>query len=124
MLETGQIFAHFKIIEKIGEGGMGAVYLAEDQKLHRKVAIKILHPEAFDNNEKQERFKREAKTAAQISHGNVMAIYDIGTAKDKKSGKDIDYIVMEYIVGKQLSNYFTTNTLSLNKIVRIAEKNM
>ena len=51
MLENGQTFAHFKILEKIGEGGMGAVYLAEDQKLYRKVAIKILLPEAFDNTE-------------------------------------------------------------------------
>ncbi len=122
MLDNGQSFAHFKIIEKIGEGGMGAVYLAEDQKLHRKVAIKILLSDAFDNNEKQERFKREAKTAAQISHGNVMSIYDIGTVKDEKSGKDIDYIVMEHIKGKQLSNYFTDNSLTLPKIVRIAEK--
>ncbi len=122
MLENGQSFAHFKIIEKIGEGGMGAVYLAEDQKLHRKVAIKILLSDAFDNNEKQERFKREAKTAAQISHGNVMAIYDIGTTKDSKSEQDIDYIVMEHIEGKQLSNYFTDNSLTLPKIVRIAEK--
>lgn len=122
MLETGQIFAHFKILDKIGEGGMGAVYLAEDQKLHRKVAIKILLPEAFDNDEKQERFKREAKTAAQISHGNVMSIYDIGTAKDEKSGKNIDYIVMEHIEGKQLSIYFQEKSFALNKIVRIAEK--
>ena len=122
MLKPGQIFAHFKILEKIGEGGMGAVYLAEDQNLHRKVAIKILLPEAFDNNEKQERFKREAKTAAQISHGNVMSIFDIGSAKDEKSGKDIDYIVMEHIQGRQLSELFHEGNVSLAKVVKIAEK--
>ncbi len=122
MLETGQLFAHFKIIKKIGEGGMGAVYLAEDQKLYRKVAIKVLLAEAFDNAEKQERFKREAKTAAQISHGNVMGIYDIGSAKDEKTGKNIDYIVMEHIEGKQLTTYFKENKFGLNKIVKIGEK--
>ena len=122
MLENGQQFAHFKVLNKIGEGGMGAVYLALDQKLNRNVALKILLPDAFDNSEKKERFNREAKTAAQISHGNVMAIFDIGTTTDEKSGQKIDYIVMEHIKGKQLSDYFQTESLDLNKVVRLAEK--
>lgn len=122
MLEIGQQFAHFKIVEKIGEGGMGAVFLAVDQKLNRQVALKLLLPDAFDNSEKKERFSREAKTAAQISHGNVMAIYDIGTTKDEKTGNDIDFIVMEHIKGKQLTDYFQTEKLDLNQTVRLAEK--
>ena len=70
--QEGQIFAHFKIISKLGEGGMGEVYLAEDQKLGRNVALKILHAEFFDNPDRLERFKREARTAAQINHPNIM----------------------------------------------------
>jgi len=62
--ENGQTFSNFKIIKKLGEGGMGEVYLAEDLKLTRKVAIKILQSEFFDSKDRQERFYREARTAA------------------------------------------------------------
>ena len=105
IFETGQKFAHFKIIRKLGEGGMGEVYLAEDQKLNRNIALKILHPEFFDQPERLERFRREARTAAKISHPNVMAIFDIGTAVDDRSEKEISYIVMEYISGQSLSEF-------------------
>lgn len=57
-LESGMLFGHFKIIRKLGEGGMGEVYLAEDQKLSRQVAIKILRPEFFDNKDRLNRFDR------------------------------------------------------------------
>lgn len=122
MLEINQTFAHFKILEKLGEGGMGAVYLAEDLKLNRKVAIKILLPDTFEDQDKQERFKREATTAAQISHANIMAIFDIGTEKDEKTGTNIDYIVMEYVQGRQLSTYFAGESLSVEETVKLAEK--
>src|SRR5512147_1032160 len=102
MLDAGQKFAHFTIVRKLGEGGMGAVYLAEDQKLHRQVALKTLTAEYFDRAEGQERFQREARTAAQINHPNVMAIYDFGDDKDAR-GRTISYIVMEYIKGHSLS---------------------
>lgn len=92
MLEANQTFAHFKIIKKLGAGGMGEVYLAEDSKLNRKVALKVLLADYFDNPEHLERFNREARTAAQISHPNVMSIYDIGSATDEASGREIRYI--------------------------------
>ena len=82
MLTPGQDFGHFKILQKLGEGGMGEVYLAEDLKLNRRVALKTLRDDYFDNQDRRDRFEREAKTAAQISHANVMAIYDIGAATD------------------------------------------
>ncbi len=82
MLQPGQTFAHFKIVRLLGEGGMGQVYLAEDQKLHRQVALKLLTWKQGDDDERLERFQREAKTAAQVSHPNVMAIYDIDLTKD------------------------------------------
>ncbi len=122
MLEANQTFAHFQIIKKLGAGGMGEVYLAEDRKLNRKVALKVLLSDYFDNPEHLERFDREARTAAQISHPNVMNIYDIGTVKDEASGREIRYIVMEYLEGDPLSRYLQTKTSDMAIIVRMAEK--
>ncbi len=101
---------------------MGTVYLAEDQKLHREVALKVLMKEFFDDSERLQRFQREAKTAAQISHPNVMAIYDIGTANDPETGEELQYIVMERVQGKPLGDYFLTDRPDMNGVVRIAEK--
>jgi serine/threonine protein kinase len=122
MLQAGQEFSHFKIIRKLGEGGMGEVYLAEDLKLNRQVALKILQSEYFDSSERLERFSREAKTAAGISHSNVMSIYDIGRATEESSGKDISYIVMEYIKGSSLSDHLRDRASNLKYLLRIAEK--
>lgn len=122
MFEPGQTFARFKILEKIGEGGMGAVFLAEDTKLHRNVALKVLLKEAFDDKTRRERFKREAKTAAQVSHGNVMSIYDIDSFVDKASGEEYDFIVMEYIKGQSLSDYMQVKKPSMDTILRLAER--
>jgi serine/threonine protein kinase/tetratricopeptide (TPR) repeat protein len=119
-LIPGQKFAHFTITRKLGEGGMGEVYLAEDQKLNRNVAIKILRPEYFDNPERLERFNREAKTAAKISHRNVMAIYDIGAARDEQSGQEINYIVMEYIEGESLTEYLQNRKPEIKDKLRLA----
>ena len=122
MLDAGQTFANFKIIRKLGEGGMGEVYLAEDLKLNREVALKILLSDVFDDATRQERFEREAKTAARITHPNVMAIYDIGSVKDENSGKDISYIVMEYVKGDSLFDHVNNKNLDLGGRIRLAEK--
>ncbi len=122
MLEAGQNFAHFKIERKLGEGGMGAVYLAEDQKLRRKVAIKTLTGDMFDNAERLERFYREAKTAAQVSNAYVTAIYDIGKAPDAETGEETDYIVMEYVKGRSLADYIKDEKPELQRLVTLAEK--
>jgi len=120
MFEVGDKFAHFEILSKIGEGGMGEVYLAKDLKLNRQVAIKVLHPESFDEKERKDRFIREAQTAAQISHPNVMGIYDIGTAD--KDGNEFCYIVSEYISGRRLTDIIKTSDHDLKELVRIAER--
>jgi serine/threonine protein kinase len=122
MLTPGQDFGHFKILQKLGEGGMGEVYLAEDLKLNRRVALKTLRDDYFDNQDRRDRFEREAKTAAQISHANVMAIYDIGAATDSQSRKDIGYIVMEYIKGRTLTEYITSSANDVGALLRLAEK--
>ncbi len=122
IFEPGQIFARFKIIRKLGEGGMGEVYLAEDQKLGRNVAVKILQASFFDNAEYRARFDREAKTAASISNPNVMAIYDLDSAKDEKSGRQLGYIVMEYVAGESLSEYLQRKKPDMSEKMRIVEK--
>jgi serine/threonine protein kinase/tetratricopeptide (TPR) repeat protein len=122
MLTPGQEFGHFKILQKLGEGGMGEVYLAEDLKLNRRVALKTLRDDYFDNQDRRDRFEREAKTAAQVSHSNVMAIYDIGAATDPQSQKNIGYIVMEYIKGRTLTEYVAGSTADVGALLRLAEK--
>ncbi|MCK4858217.1 MAG: protein kinase, partial [candidate division Zixibacteria bacterium] len=122
MLSKGQSFAHFEIIRKLGEGGMGEVYLVLDQKLKRQVALKTLRADFFDSPERQERFQREATTAAGISHPNVAAIHDIGAAPDPDSERQINYIVMEYIEGTTLIDFITAQGSDITTVLRLAEK--
>ncbi|UCD63263.1 MAG: protein kinase [Candidatus Zixiibacteriota bacterium] len=122
MLQPGRQLAHFKIIRKLGEGGMGAVYLAEDTKLHRQVALKVLLPEISDRADRIERFQREARLAAQISHPHVMGIFDIGTAVDPDTSKELKYIVMEHVEGQSLSAYLSETQVDLAGVVKLAEK--
>ncbi|MFH2035275.1 MAG: protein kinase [Candidatus Zixiibacteriota bacterium] len=122
MFEPESKIGHFKIIRKLGEGGMGEVYLAEDEKLGRKVAIKVLQKEFFDNAERLSRFNREARTAAKINHPNVMSIYDIGEMAQDNSDSTLSYIVMEYIEGESLSNHIATKNPKLTDLLRIGSK--
>ena len=122
IFEPGRQFANFKIIRKLGEGGMGEVYLAEDQKLGRNVALKILQSEFFDDPDRLARFTREAKTAAKISHASVMAIYDLDRVKDEESGRDISYIVMENVTGLTLGEYLKTRNPANAEMLRISER--
>lgn len=122
MLEAGQNINQFKIIKKLGEGGMGEVYLAEDQKLGRQAAIKILSSDFANDVERLERFRREATTAAKISHNNIMGIYDIGAFHAEDSKTELNYIVMEYIKGPSLKDYLSSKTLSISDTLKIAER--
>ncbi|MEN8152870.1 MAG: protein kinase [Acidobacteriota bacterium] len=92
----GKKISHYKILEKIGEGGMGEVYLAEDTKLDRKVALKFLPPALTRDEEAKARFQREAKAAATLNHPNIVTIYEINEHEDQT------YIAMEYVDGQTL----------------------
>jgi tRNA A-37 threonylcarbamoyl transferase component Bud32/tetratricopeptide (TPR) repeat protein len=122
MLKPGQKFDHFEILSKLGEGGMGTVYLARDTKLNRKVALKMLTGDLFDDRSRLDRFRREARTAAQISNAYVMATYDISTAKADESDTEMDYIVLEYVEGRSLTEYIKEERPELSRLVRLAEK--
>jgi serine/threonine-protein kinase len=92
----GQNILHYKILEKLGEGGMGVVYKAKDRKLERTVAIKFLPRHITANADIRKRFEIEAKAAAALNHPNIATIYAIEEADDEM------FIVMEYIEGCEL----------------------
>jgi serine/threonine protein kinase len=105
---------HYKIIKKLGEGGMGVVYLAEDTKLERKVAIKFLPKHVAGNSDERKRFEIEAKSAAALNHSNIATIYAIEDADDEM------FLVMEYITGKHLKDHINSEPLSIEEAVNIA----
>jgi serine/threonine protein kinase len=94
---VGRTIGHYEIIEKLGEGGMGAVYKARDTRLDRPVALKMLPSGSVANAEQKRRFALEAKAASALNHPNIITIYDI----DKADG--IDFIAMEYVTGQMLA---------------------
>ncbi len=100
----GKTVLHYKILNKLGEGGMGVVYLAEDKKLNRNVAIKFLPNSISGNEEIRNRFKVEAQAAAAINHPNIATIYAIEEFDDQM------FIVMEYIEGKELKEVINAGT--------------
>jgi serine/threonine protein kinase/tetratricopeptide (TPR) repeat protein len=95
-LPTGSTLSHYRIVSKIGAGGMGEVYLAEDSRLHRKVALKILPLEMAANQDRMRRFKQEATAAAALNHPNIAHIYEIG------DHEGINFIAMEFVDGVTL----------------------
>ncbi len=111
---VGQTILHYKILEKLGEGGMGVVYIAEDSKLERKVAIKFLPSLISTNLDEREQFKIEAKAAAALNHPNIATIHSI-----EESGDDL-FLVMEYIDGIELKDKIKSSSLSLDESINIA----
>ena len=99
LLSPEQKILHFRILQKLGTGGMGDVYVAEDQKLGRRVAIKVLQSEIRKEENAKRRFLQEARSASLLNHPNIVTIYSI------ESMEDLDFIVMEYVEGVTLSAY-------------------
>src|SRR2546427_5807874 len=104
--------SQYRIVAKIGAGGMGEVYLAQDTKLDRKVALKILPAEVASNRDRMERFIREAKSAAALSHPNIAQIFEIG------EHDGVHFIAMEFVDGVTLRQKIHRERTELGKLLR------
>jgi eukaryotic-like serine/threonine-protein kinase len=112
---TNSNISHYRIVSKIGAGGMGEVYLVQDTKLDRKVALKILPSDVASNRDRMDRFVREAKSAAALSHPNIAQIFEIG------EDAGTHYIAMEFIEGVTLRDKIHRDRAELRKLLRILQ---
>ena len=110
----GQTLSHYKVLDKLGEGGMGTVYLAEDTSLNRKVALKMLPAQMASDPERLERFQREARAVAALNHPNIVTIYSV---EESEHGP---FITMELVNGKSLDRVISPAGLPIKEFLSIA----
>jgi serine/threonine-protein kinase len=112
----GRTLSHYRILERLGEGGMGVVYKARDTHLDRVVAIKLLPPDKVAEPERRRRFVREAKAASSLAHPNIVVIHDIAEEQG------VHFLVMEYVAGKTLGELITSTGLPSAQVLSCASQ--
>ena len=126
---VGKTLGHYEILEPLGKGGMGEVYLAEDTRLDRKVALKILPPELAVDSERLLRFEREAKTVAALDHPNIVTVYSIETATPEttddaadastRAGEPLHFIAMQLVEGRTLDDVIPRHGMPVEQFFEI-----
>ncbi len=111
---VGKTISHYQIIEKLGQGGMGVVYRAQDLNLQRTVALKFLSPHVLDDAESRERFLREARAAASLDHPNVCTVYEIGEQEEHA------FLAMAFVEGQTVREKVALRPLKLSEALDIA----
>src|SRR5258705_1485701 len=109
-----ETIAHYRIIQALGAGGMGAVYKAYDNKLHRVVALKVLPPEFVSQQDRRRRFFQEARAASALNHPHILTVYEVG----EDDGKP--YIAMEYIEGQTIRQKIKAKAMQLNEALDVS----
>src|SRR5437870_6391623 len=119
-LEKGTKLGRYEIRSKIGEGGMGEVYLALDTKLDRKVALKILPADVAAHHDRMRRFVQEAKAASALNHPNIITIYEIDESDGGTSGERVHFIASEFIDGETLRRRMRNSPMKLSDVLDVA----
>ncbi|MGB9178191.1 MAG: protein kinase, partial [Pyrinomonadaceae bacterium] len=98
-LKEGQVISHYRVIERVGKGGMGEVYRAQDMTLERIVALKILHEDVAYDAQRMRRFQQEARTTSALNHPNIITVYEVGEEGDTH------FIATEFVDGLTLRQF-------------------